>query len=160
MKAASFSPLRVTILLIVVFVFLFFLTQVFLSGIDHELHSAIEFKTQEGVSLSAPARTAIGVLCSKGKLRPGLRHDDPEVGLMAPAKYAGVYVRFVSISVPEQNLGKVVIAFNRMEGPGNGGKEIVKDGATVIYRGVCGSESTTWSIDPASTVPKEYWPKL
>jgi len=113
----------------------------------------IKARVQDGISFSSPARTALDVVCSEeGELRPGLRQNGPELGLSAPEIYNGRYIKSVTVSVPEQNVGKVVVAYKQIE-------YYIENGATVIYRGECGTTGTRWSVDPASTVPKKFWPK-
>ncbi len=77
-------------------------------------------------------RTAFGVVCSEeGELRPGLRQEGPELGLSAPEIYNDVYVKSVTVSVPVQNLGKVVVVYKQI-------MTYVEDNATVIFRAECG----------------------
>ncbi len=130
----------------------------------HSGYEMVKPRVQEGVSLSAPARTAFGVLCSENNLRPGLSWDDPilvEFKLAKPDQSQGVYVKSVTLSTQEGDIGTIKIVYKEIRNrflvfP----VTMVDDGATVIYRGVCGPGGSTWSIDPASTVPKKYWPEV
>ncbi len=120
-------------------------------------------KIQEGTALSTPARAVFDTLCQVGKLRTGLRHDDPEVGLANPNQYEGNLVSSVSFSTPAPNIGMVVVVFKQFRTSGLFGLgkiTQIEKGATWIYRGICLNTKVTWSIDSASTVRKKYWPKL
>ncbi len=120
-------------------------------------------KISEGVSLSSPARTAFGVLCSENKLRPGLSWNDPllaEFDLAKPDQYQGEYVKSVSLLTLEGGIGTITIVYKEITDrflvfPVNR----VEDGATVIYRGDCGPGGIRWSIDPASTVSERFRPR-
>lgn len=108
-------------------------------------------KIQEGVALSNPHRTAIGIACVEETLGAGLPTD--ELGLAAPSEYQGTYVNSVSAEVESDTKARVVIVYKQI------GREhvVIQDGATVVYTGTCGPTGISWEI--SGTVPKKYLPK-
>lgn len=108
-------------------------------------------KVQEGVSISAPFRTALGVACSEGTLGASLTNGD--MGYSGTATdYSGRYTKSVAWASANASTGTVTITYNKI---GNG----VSDGQTVIYDGTCAIAGMSWAIDANSTVLQKYWPK-
>ncbi|MDX1512894.1 MAG: pilin [Gammaproteobacteria bacterium] len=110
----------------------------------------IKAKVQEGVNLSNPHRTAIGIACSEGDLSfANMTH----VGLSAnPTDYNGTYVISVTATSDSPATGHVGIvytgigtAINRLD--------------SVTYDATCGPGGTTWAIGvggmPAKFAPKQ-----
>jgi len=119
-------------------------------------------KIMEGISLSSPAREKFDILCDEGKLLPGLQQDDPEIGLEPPGAYQGTHVKSVTLSILKSDTGMITVVFNELAGSGIfglGTRIFIKDGDTWVFRGICSYNVSTWSIDPASSLPKKYRPK-
>jgi len=112
----------------------------------------IKAKVQEGVNVSNPHRTAIGIGCSEGALAGATQTD---LGLAAPASYASQYVRSVfAAGSPAGNTGTVRITFVTIGGTGGVGA-----GATVTYTGACGAGGIRWTLTSGATFPDKFNPK-
>ena len=110
----------------------------------------VRAKVSEGVSLSSPHRTAIGVACSDGTLN-GAGHT--EFGLALAASYNGDYVQSATASGTSDTAGTVVIAYNKIG-------SAVAAGEDVQYDATCGPGGTEWTINVgASSVNPKYHPK-
>lgn len=105
-------------------------------------------KVQEGVNLSNPHRTAIGIVCSEQTLRPGM--PNTELGLEAPSEYHGTYVESVAVKVESKKRAMIVISYKEIG-------SVVRRGDIIVYFGTCGPSGTTWEI--GGTLPKPYWPR-
>ena len=110
----------------------------------------IKAKVQEAVSLSSPARTAIGVACSEAALTNGLTQTGPVLGLSAPAVYAGTYVQSVTTAVTSTTVATVTAALTAIGSS-------VAAGDTVIWTAACGAGGTTWVV--TGTIATKYRPK-
>jgi len=108
----------------------------------------VKAKVSEGASISAPARTALGLSCSEGSLVSGWDHDD--MGLPAAASIAGTYVKSVTAAGSSSTTATVTIAYNTI-----GGAVAVDE--TVVYTGTCSSAGLNWGI--SGTVATKYHPK-
>ena len=108
----------------------------------------VRAKIQEGVNLSNPHRTAIGIECSEETLRPGMPMT--ELGLVAPSEYNGTFVESVTATVESKKRAMVVISYKEIG-------RVVRRGDIVVYFGTCGPSGTTWEI--SGTLPRRYWPK-
>ncbi len=121
-------------------------------------------KVMEVVSVSAPARTALGVVCSEGGWVAGL--DNSKLGLEPPEQYAGHYVTSVTAAGTSTTEGTVTSvlkeipieprAFERLLFIKTG----IRAGATVTYTARCDSGGTTWSISGSESVPDRYLPTI
>lgn len=110
----------------------------------------VKSKVQEGVSLSSPARTAIGVACSEGTLSGA---DHTTMGLAANATdYSGRYTLSVLADGSSPTAGTVVIAYNGQIG------SAINSGQTVTYTATCGAGGTTWNV--TGGIAQKYWPKI
>lgn len=109
----------------------------------------IKAKVQEGVNLSNPHRTAIGIACSEGALSGATITD---LGLSAAASYTGTYVNSVAAR-PTNNAttATVAIVYTAI------GTQI-NTGDSVLYTATCGAGGTTWQIQGAG-IPTKYLPK-
>ncbi|MDX1529058.1 MAG: prepilin-type N-terminal cleavage/methylation domain-containing protein [Gammaproteobacteria bacterium] len=109
----------------------------------------IKAKIQEGVNLSNPHRTAIGIACSEANLANATRTD---LGLVSAASYNGTYVDSVTapVGTPTATTAVVQIAYTAI------GTQITA-GDTVTYTATCGPGGTTWAI--SGGIPAKYWPK-
>ena len=108
----------------------------------------VRAKVSEAVSLSAPARTSLGIACSEQSLASGANAD---LGLPAAAAITGRYTKSVT-TAGTASTATLTIAMLPIG-------SAVTDGQTVIYNGLCTSAGLAWSIDTISTVPAKYRPK-
>ncbi|NIO39245.1 MAG: hypothetical protein GTO41_03005 [Burkholderiales bacterium] len=108
----------------------------------------VHAKIQEGVNLSNPHRTAIGIECSEQTLRPGM--SNTELVLEAPSEYHGTYVESVTAKVESKKRAMVVISYKEIG-------SVVRRGDIVVYFATCGPNGTSWEI--GGTLPRRYWPK-
>jgi type IV pilus assembly protein PilA len=106
-------------------------------------------KIQEGVSMSAPVRTALGIACSEGTLSGATLTTT--LGLETAASYTGKYINSVTVAgLGSATTPTITIAYKAI---GTG----VANNETVIYTGACASTGLKWAI--TGTVATKYWPK-
>ncbi len=110
----------------------------------------IKAKIQEGVNLSNPHRTAVGIACSEANLSGATTAD---LGLEAATNYNGTYVQSVTapLGTPTATSAQVQIAYTAI------GTQI-SAGETIVYTATCGTGGTTWAIGGAN-IPTKYHPK-
>jgi type IV pilus assembly protein PilA len=117
----------------------------------------IRAKVQEGVNVSNPHRTAIGIACSEGELINATRTN---LGVSAPASYVSNYVQTVDAGIGlgtppgGENTGLVQIAFATI-----GGSSGVPAGSTVTYTGSCTAGGIRWAITSGGGFPVKFLPK-
>jgi len=109
----------------------------------------VRAKVQEAVSLSDPARTAVGEACSEQTLGQG-NDLNVSLGLPAATDISGNYVSEVEVDSANASQGKVTITMKAI------GNE-VHSGDTIVYTGTCGTAGLTWSVD--GTIDHKYLPK-
>lgn len=110
----------------------------------------VKAKVQEAVSLSSPARTAVGMACSEAALGPSTSYETLQ--LPAPTTYAGNYTKSVTVAATSASLATVTIA---MKGTISG----IPEDAEIIYTGTCGEGGLTWGVTGSSTFPGKFLPK-
>lgn len=108
----------------------------------------VKAKVSEGASISAPARTALGLSCSEGSLVNNWNHTDMD--LPAAASIKGTYVQSVTAAGTSSTTATVTIAYTTIGGA-------VAGGETVVYNGTCSSAGLKWQIQ--GTVATKYRPK-
>ena len=107
-------------------------------------------KVQEGVSLTAPVRTALGVACSEGNLAGATVGG---LGLSALTSYTGRYINGIALDTTTSATGPVLgITYNAI---GSG----VPANAVVQYNGTCSTVGMKWQVTGASGMPTKYLPK-
>ena len=112
----------------------------------------IKAKVQEGVNVSNPHRTAIGIACSEGELAGAVRTS---LGLATDTAYSSTYVRSVTAAGSTAgNTGTVLIVFKTI-----GGSNGVPGGAQVRYTGECGAGGIRWNISSSTNFPDKFNPK-
>ena len=116
--------------------------------VPHPHDYTTRHKILEGVNISNPARTALGIACMETDLLPGM--SNYELGLVDPAEYNNPRMHSVEAFVDEPDTGRVVVVFKAI---GND----VEDGQTVVYHGVCDEAGMRWSI--SGSVPAKFRPK-
>ena len=111
----------------------------------------VKAKVSEAVSLSSPARTALGVACSEATLATSTDLN-ASLGLPAKAAITGKYTKEVLAAATSASAVTVTI---QMLDIGTA----VTDGQTIVYNGTCGAAGMTWTIG-TSTVNAKYLPKV
>ncbi|MDF1818553.1 MAG: hypothetical protein P1U54_07945 [Immundisolibacteraceae bacterium] len=102
----------------------------------------------EGASISAPARTALGLSCSEGTLVSGWNHTNMD--LPAAGSIDGTYVKSVTAAGVSASSATVTIAYVTIGGA-------VASDDTVVYNGTCSSSGLKWEI--SGGVATKYRPK-
>ena len=111
----------------------------------------IKAKVQEGVNVSNPHRTAIGIACSEGALDGATLGD---LGLSTADVYSSSYVQSVTAEGQSGDTGMVQIVFRTIGGTGG-----VGSGSTVTYSGACGPGGIRWTITNSNDFPDKFRPK-
>ena len=102
-------------------------------------------KISEPVSLSAPARTGLGIACSDGTFAAA---TNAALGLPAAAAITGKYTKTVTVAGSATG-GTVTIELLAFGG--------IADGATIIYTGTCTPTGMTWAV--TGTADAKFYPK-
>jgi len=110
----------------------------------------IKAKVQEAVSISSPARTAVGVSCSEATLAAALTNGSTAFGLSTAATYAGTYVTSVAVAGTSSTAATVTAVMAAI------GSQITA-GDTIVWTATCGAGGTNWSI--SGGVPTKFLPK-
>ncbi|MCB1742609.1 MAG: prepilin-type N-terminal cleavage/methylation domain-containing protein [Gammaproteobacteria bacterium] len=105
-------------------------------------------KIQEGVQLSSPHRTQLGIECSSGNMGTTLNHTT--MGLAQASSYAGNYFTSVQAAGLTTTQGTVTLTFSAFS------KFTNTD--TITYTGTCGPGGMTWTV--RGTVDSKYLPKI
>lgn len=107
-------------------------------------------KVQEGVSLSATARTALGIACSEGSLDTSTDMNS-SLGLPAATAYAtnSQYVQSIQTAGTDSSEATVTIDYEEI------GSQITA-GQDVIYTGACDATGMNWTI--TGSVPQKFRP--
>lgn len=95
----------------------------------------VKAKVSEVASVSAPARTQSGIMCSEGSIpltAIAATALNPSIGLLAPTSITGTYITSVGVSTPG-TAGDVVVVTAAYAAIGTN----VDAGDTVIYTGTC-----------------------
>jgi type IV pilus assembly protein PilA len=106
-------------------------------------------KVSEAVSLSAPARAAMGIACSEASLASA---SNSTLGLPTNTSISGKYTKSVTAAGVDASSGTVTIALLAIG-------TAVADGATIIYDGTCDVQGMSWTINESSTVASKFFPK-
>lgn len=112
----------------------------------------VRAKVQEAVSLSSPARTALGMACSEQSLSATSTDLNESLGLPDATAISGTYTTSVTTSNTSATATKVTIVMKDIG-------SAISAGDTIVYNGTCGEAGLTWAIDSGSTVPTKYLPK-
>jgi type IV pilus assembly protein PilA len=108
-------------------------------------------KVQEGVSMSAPVRTALGIACSEGTLNGAT--VTTTLGLETATSYTGKYISQVAVGgLATTNAPTITITYKAI---GTG----ITAGMGVLYTGDCSSTGLKWAITAVSAFPSKYLPK-
>ena len=111
----------------------------------------IKAKVQEGVNLSNPARTALGIACSEGALSGATQTG--ELGLETAASYTGKYTVSVTAAGQSATSGTVAVVYKTIG-------SAITSGEAVIYTGTCGAGGMTWARAASGGFPTKFLPKI
>lgn len=114
----------------------------------------VKAKVSEAVSLSSPARTAIGVACSEAAMGTTGADYNTSLGLPAANVIAGTYISNVLTAVTTANTTATVVITMRAIGTSVG------SGQTITYTATCGEAGTSWRIAATDSFPAKYLPKI
>lgn len=109
----------------------------------------VKAKVQEGVNLSNPHRTALGIACSEGELNGA---NTTTLGLEAATDYTGDYTTSVTAAGSSTSAATVTIVMKAI------GTKITA-AQTIVYAGDCSTGGMNWAIATSSTVATKYFPK-
>jgi type IV pilus assembly protein PilA len=113
----------------------------------------VRARLQEGVSLSEPARLAVGQACSEGTLggatSAGGVVDNATAGLPAAGTITGAYVQGVTMAATTAG-GTVTVAFNAI------GTQVTA-GNNIVWTSTCSDSGNRWSV--SGSIPSKYYPK-
>ncbi len=113
----------------------------------------VKAKVQEAVSLSSPARTALGVACSEASLTATAVTDlNASLGLPAATDITGTYTTSVTAANSDAKTATVTIVMKPIG-------SAITNGQTIVYTGTCGAQGMTWAVSNTSTVNAKYLPK-
>ena len=110
---------------------------------DHRVRD----KVREAVNLAHPARTALGIACSKGELAGA---DNRSLGLPPPSAHSVEHTRSIAAVGLDATEGTVTITLGSISG-------VIAEGGEIVYTGVCGADGMRWTV--GGTVPPEYVPR-
>ena len=115
----------------------------------------IKAKITEAVSLSSPARTALGLACSEVNMAATSADYNVSLGLPAHGSITGTYVTDVLAAVTTANTtATVVVTMDAAKL----GSQFSNTTNTITYTGTCGDKGMTWAI--SGTVPAKFLPKV
>ena len=106
----------------------------------------VRSKVSEAVSVSAPARTAMGIACSENTL---VSASDTILGF-ATSSGAWKYTKDVAGSAYAATGAVLTARMNAI------GTQVNVD-ETVVWTGVCSGSGMTWTVN--GSVAQKYWPK-
>ena len=103
-------------------------------------------KVREAVGLANPARTALGIACSKGDLSGA---DNQSLGLLPGDAYSGDYTRSVAAAGLGPAQGTVTVTLRPVGG-------VIAGGQQIVYTGACGADGMRWTV--GGDVSSKYLP--
>ncbi len=112
----------------------------------------VRAKIQEGVSLSEPARLAIGQACSEATLGvtgTGVT-DNASAGLPSATGITGNYVNGVTVAASGTGSGSVTVTLKAIG-------TSVTAGSTIVWTSTCSASGNAWSV--SGSVPSKFFPK-
>jgi type IV pilus assembly protein PilA len=107
----------------------------------------VKAKVQEGINISNPHRTALGIACSEGNLNGA---DHTSMGLATAASYVSNYVVSSAAGGDSTTTGTVTITMKAIG-------SAIAQGQTIIYTGTCGAGGITWTV--GGNLPSKFRPK-
>jgi type IV pilus assembly protein PilA len=110
----------------------------------------VKAKVSEAISVSEPARGALGVACSEASLVNGTSNGS--LNLPAATTLSSTYVTSVTAAGTSTTDATVSVVLKAI---GNS----VTAAQTIVYKGVCSTTGMVWTIDSTSTVAAQFRPK-
>lgn len=110
----------------------------------------IRARIQDTVSVSNPARTALGIACSEGTLANGTTNTDTRLNLPAAANITSQYTTSVAASATSATTALVTIVTRNLGGGVTG---------NIVYTGTCGPGGLNWAVTGTGTIQTKYLPK-
>ena len=99
----------------------------------------VKAKVSSVGSISAPARTAMGLACSGAGTTLSAATDHTALDLPVATDFNGEYVTSVTAAGTSNTAGTVTVLMKAIG-------SAIDAGDTVIYTGACGSGSMTWTV--------------
>ncbi len=112
----------------------------------------VRARIQEGVSLSEPARLAIGQACSEATLGvsgTGVT-DNASAGLPTSTAITGAHVAGVTLAAGTTSSGTVTVTLKQIG-------TSVATGQTIVWTSSCSASGSSWTV--SGSVPSKYYPK-
>lgn len=106
----------------------------------------IRAKVQEAVSLSDPARLAVGQACSEGTLHATVS-DNASAGLATAI--SGQYVTSIALTTTSATQGVITATLQNINSNVNG--------STIVWTSTCNDAGNRWAV--GGTAPSKYFPK-
>ena len=113
----------------------------------------VKAKVSEAVSLSSPARTALGVACSEASMGTTSTDYNASLGLPVSTDLTGQYTTSVLTAVTAANTTATVVITLKAIGTS------VSACDTITYTGTCGAAGMTWAVAGTGTNIAKYLPK-
>ena len=115
-------------------------------------------KIGEGINLSNPHRTAIGIDCSETTMLPrSVGESHQHLALSPPVSYVGTYIQSVSAETKNMSQGQVTITFSKTivdESSWPIRIVVARPGDVLVYQGTCAPNGMTWKIK--GSIPEPY----
>lgn len=111
----------------------------------------VKAKVSEVTSMSAPARTALGIACNDQTLAAAT--DNSSLGLPAATAISSTYVTSVTVDGVSATEGKVTILMKAIG-------STIANTDTVIYTGTCGPAGLSWAVTGTGTNMSKFLPKV
>ena len=108
----------------------------------------IRARVQDTVSISNPARTALGIACSEGTLANGIGNTDTRLNLPAAANITSQYAASVTAAGASATTATVTIVTQNLGGGVSG---------SIVYTGNCGPAGMSWAV--GGSLLTKYLPK-
>jgi type IV pilus assembly protein PilA len=109
----------------------------------------IRARVQDTVSMSNPARTAVGIACSEGTLAANATNTDTIFNLDAASVYSSKYTASVTAAATSATAATVTIETQELGGGVTG---------NIVYTGTCGAGGLSWTI--GGGLATKYLPKI
>ena len=110
----------------------------------------IRARIQDTVSISNPARTALGIACSEGTLANGTTNTDTRLNLPAATDISSKYANSVTAAASSATTATVTILTQDLGGGITG---------NIVYTGSCGPGGMNWAVTGSGTIATKYLPK-
>lgn len=114
----------------------------------------VRAKIQEGVSIVAPIRTAVGIRCSEGGTLENVTAASLGVNTLSTYADNSQYVTSVAIGNTDASHAGITITYDAGELPSLGTSNAFE------YYGTCNSAGTYWTSGSNTSMAAKYQPKL